>query len=198
MNLRISLNKLIAQDSFKVTIMKLKALITFVFLVPLLALAQGKKSKGDNYFYGYQYKEAIAEYNKERAKGGLSNEQVLNLADAYFKMGFYENASEMYLMANKNDTIISVNRFNNMLQSLSKNSDKERVKTFLNTKANMFSTELLENAEFNYELLENSKEAKEIEIVNLFSNSPQADFSPAFYKESLLFSSSRPKSQRYI
>ncbi len=178
--------------------MKLKALITFVFLVPLLALAQGKKSKGDNYFYGYQYKEAIAEYNKERAKGGLSNEQVLNLADAYFKMGFYENASEMYLMANKNDTIISVNRFNNMLQSLSKNSDKERVKTFLNTKANMFSTELLENAEFNYELLENSKEAKEIEIVNLFSNSPQADFSPAFYKESLLFSSSRPQKSKEI
>ena len=178
--------------------MKLKALLTFIFLVPLLAVAQGKKSKGDNYFYGYQYENAIAEYNKERAKGPLSNDQILNLADSYFKVGEYDNASKLYMTVNKNDTIMSVNRFNNMLQTLSKSSDKERVKTFLNTKSTMFSTELMENAEFNYELLENSKDAKGVEIVNIFSNSPQADFSPAFYKESLLFSSSRPQKSKEI
>lgn len=178
--------------------MKLKALLLIFMAIPFGLLAQEKRSKGDIYFYGYQYENAIAEYNKERTKKPLTNDQVLNLADAYFKVGEYDNASKLYMTVNKNDTIMSVHRFNNMLQSLSKNSDKERVKTFLSTKAAEFSTELLENAEFNYELLEDSGEIKGVEIINLFANSPQADMSPAFYKDNLLFSSSRSQKSKKI
>ncbi|MFS4455849.1 OmpA family protein [Maribacter sp. 2304DJ31-5] len=177
--------------------MNFKLLIAII-LLPMTMLAQEKKSKGDEYFYGYQYKNAIAEYNKERVKRPLANEQILNLADSYFKIGDYNNASKLYLIVHKNDTIMSGHRFNKMLQSLSKNSGKERIKTFLRSKSPSFSKELLENAEFNDELFKNSEKGKNIEIVNLYANSPQADFSPAFYKESLLFSSSRTQKAKKI
>ena len=133
--------------------MKFKLLIVFLLVMSSSLFAQEKKSKGDNYFYGYQYEAAIAEYNKEKIKAPLRNSQVLNLADAYFKTGKYDEASELYMQVNKNDTIMSVHRFNKMLQSLSKNTNKERVKAFLKSKSPMLSKELVENSEFNYELL---------------------------------------------
>ena len=100
--------------------MKFKFLITILIIIPLLGFAQDKKSKADNLFYGYRYQQAIAEYKKEMEKKPLTNHQLLNLADSYFSTGNYDNASELYLEVNKNDTIMSVNRFNKMLQSLSK------------------------------------------------------------------------------
>ena len=85
-----------------------------------------------------------------------------------------------------------------MLQSLSKTSEKERVKAFLNTKRDLLANELLENAEFNFELLETTKEAQKFEIFNINGNSPQGDFSPSFYKDKLLFSSGRPVKSKKV
>ncbi|KAA2218560.1 OmpA family protein [Maribacter flavus] len=170
---------------------------TYIFLLfialPSLLFSQGKNSKGDNYFYGYQYQKAITEYQKEQQKGSLSNSQLLNLADSYFKVGNYKNASEIYQEVNKKDSIMTVLQFNQLLQSLSKTSNKERVQTFLRSKSPVLSNELMENAEFNFQILEmGANNANTVDLVNLPINSPQTDFSPAFYKNKLLFSSSRP------
>ena len=171
--------------------MRFKLIKVLLVFVPLMVSAQDKKSKADDLYYGYQYQKAISEYRSEMEKNPLTNHQLLNLADSYFNTGSFDNASELYLEVNKNDTIMSVNRFNKMLQSLSKNSERDRVKTFLRSKADMLSPELLENAEFNYSLLEISGESDNSVIANVSVNSPQGDFSPAFYKNGLLFSSSR-------
>ena len=170
---------------------------TYIFLLlmalPGFLLAQGKSSKGDNYFYGYQYQKAIAEYQKEQQKGSLNNSQLLNLADSYFKVGNYKNASEIYQEVNKKDSIMTVLQFNQLLQSLSKTSNKERVQTFLRSKSPVLSNELMDNAEFNFQILETgANNSNKVNLVNLPINSPQTDFSPAFYKNKLLFSSSRP------
>ncbi|MDP2525578.1 OmpA family protein [Maribacter dokdonensis] len=178
--------------------MKFKFLITILIIIPLLGFAQDKKSKADNLFYGYRYQQAIAEYKKEMEKKPLTNHQLLNLADSYFSTGKYDNASELYLEVNKNDTIMSVNRFNKMLQSLSKNSERDRVKTFLRSKADKLSPELLENAEFNYSLLEIPASNEDKTIRDLGLNSPQGDFSPAFYKNGILFSSSRSRNSKNV
>ena len=178
--------------------MKFKFLITILIIIPLLGFAQDKKSKADNLFYGYRYQQAIAEYKKEMDKKPLTNHQLLNLADSYFSTGKYDNASELYLEVNKNDTIMSVNRFNKMLQSLSKNSERDRVKTFLRSKADKLSPELLENAEFNYSLLEIPAGNEDKTIRDLGLNSPQGDFSPAFYKNGILFSSSRSRNSKNV
>lgn len=180
--------------------MKTKTFILFFLMTILASYAQEKMSRADQYFYGYAYKEAIAEYQKDMSNGKLiSNRQFLNLADSYFKMGDFKSASRIYLDINKKDTIMNNHRFNKMLQSLSKTSEKERVKAFLNTKSDLLADELKENAAFNFELLETSaSNPQKFEIFNVNGNSPQADFAPSFYKDKLLFSSSRPIKSKKI
>ncbi|HDZ06947.1 hypothetical protein LCGC14_0051370 [marine sediment metagenome] len=178
--------------------MRFKIIIVFLVFIPFLSTAQDKKSKADNLFYGYQYEKAIAAYKSEMQKDSLTNYQLLNLADSYFSTGSYDSASKLYLEVNKNDTIMSVNRFNKLLQSLSKNSERERVKTFLRSKADKLSPELLENAEFNYSLLEIPSNNDDSIIRGLGINSPQGDFSPAFYKNGILFSSSRGRNAKNV
>ncbi len=179
--------------------MKIKTFIPFFLLTIMVSHAQEKMSKADQYFYSYAYKEAIAEYQKDMRDGKLiTNHQFLNLADSYFRTGDYKSASRIYLDVNKKDTIIDSHRFNKMLQSLSKNSEKERIKAFLNTKSDLLANELMENAEFNFELLGATGDAQKFEIFNINGNSPQGDFSPSFYKDKLLFSSGRPVKSKKI
>ena len=172
--------------------MKTKALILFCFTILATSFAQEKKSKADILFYGYDYKNAIVEYQNEMVNAPLRNGQLLNLADSYYKLGNFQNASKIYLDVHKRDTTMSNNRFNKMLQSLAKTSNTDRVKAFLSSRQASFSNELLENTEFNYELLNSSNDnASTFQVFNLDANSPQTDFSPAFYKDRLLFSSGR-------
>jgi len=171
--------------------MKWNIFLIFFSTMAFVGLGQENRSKGDNYFYGYEYQNAIDAYTKERSKKPLSDSQNLNLADAYFKIESYENASKLYLDVNKKDTVMSVHRFNKMLQSLSRTSDKERVMTFLRTKTTKLTSELIENTSFNYELMEGGEGNLDFDLFNLTINSPQADTSPTFYKDELLFSSSR-------
>jgi outer membrane protein OmpA-like peptidoglycan-associated protein len=172
--------------------MRTKSFIVLCFAIIATSFAQEKKSKADILFYGYEFKKAIVEYQSEMAEGTLKQGQLLNLADSYYNIGDFNNASKLYLDINKKDTTMSGHRFNKMLQSLAKTSSTERVKAFLSSRQTSFANELLENAEFNYELLE-SPDANPLDfgIINLISNSPQADFAPGFYKERLLFSSGR-------
>jgi len=165
-----------------------------------VSLGQELTSKADNYFYSYAYEDAIREYQKQMFEGKLiTNGQLLNLADSYFKTGEYNKATKLYLDINKKDTIMSDNQFNKMLQSLAKTSEKERVKAFLKSKGNKLATELSENAEFNYQMLESKVDpASGFFIFTLNANSEYADFSPAFYNNKLLFSSSRKGKSKKI
>jgi len=173
--------------------MKPRLIIAFFFISTAFCLSQEIKSQGDKYFYAYAYEDAIKAYQKQMQQGDLiSNNQRLNLADSYFKTGQYNKASKIYLDVNKNDSIISDHRFNKMLQSLGKISEKERIKAFLKSRGNSFAGELLENSEFNDALLESDDSGSGgFFIFTLNSNSPQADNAPSFYRNDLLFSSSR-------
>ena len=172
--------------------MKTKALILFCFTMLATSFAQEKKSKADILFYGYDYKNAIVAYRSEMANAPLKNGQLLNMADSYYKLGNFEDASKIYLDVHKRDTTMSNHRFNKMLQSLAKTSNTDRVKAFLSAKQASFSNELLENAEFNYELLDSETgDDVDFQIFNIDGNSPQADFAPSFFKEKLLFSTGR-------
>jgi outer membrane protein OmpA-like peptidoglycan-associated protein len=166
----------------------------------MASYAQEIKSKADQYFYMYAYKQAISAYQKDMAKGELiSNHQLLNLADSYFNSGDYNNASKIYLDINKKDSIMNNHHFNKMLQSMSKTSEIERVKAFLSSKEASLSSELMENASFNFELLASEgTSAQKFDLFNVSSNSPQSDLSPAFYKDKLLFSSGRTSKSKKV
>ncbi|MGY8913906.1 MAG: OmpA family protein [Flavobacteriales bacterium] len=169
--------------------MKLRALIVFLLLATI-STAQNKKSKGDDLFFSYAYKAAIKEYQIEMRKNKLSKQQSLNLADAYFKTGDYKRSGDIYMDIFKKDTTMSNAYFNRMLQSMSKTEGNVRVGTFLETRKKWFPKEIMENYEFNSELL-NAQSEGNIEVINLRTNSAQADFSPTFYDDRLLFTSSR-------
>lgn len=169
------------------------------FLGMVFCYAQGKKkSKGDDLFFQYEYQKAIYAYEAEMASGTLTEQQFLNLADSYFQTNKFEKASEAYLELFKKDTLMGGHHLNKMLQSLSKTANTERRTAFMTTMSSRFQKELLENMEFNVQLLENdaAEPGMDYQIFNLMGNSPQTDFAPAFYKNQLLFSSGRVQTKR--
>ncbi|MCP4974528.1 MAG: OmpA family protein, partial [Maribacter sp.] len=75
----------------------------------------------------------------------------------------------------------------------------DRVKTFFDSKRMSFANELVENADFNYEILGSAtQDDMDFQAFNINVNSPQADFSPSFYKEKLLFSSGRAQKSKDV
>jgi len=180
--------------------MKTGLLSIFCFLLAAGTLAaQEGRSKADIYYFEYAYGDAIAEYHKERLKKPLSPQQKLNLAHSYMKTGSFDKAAESYLELFKQDTVMTVHHYNDMFQAMARTSGIDRVKAFLATRANSFSRELLENAEFNFELLRRVDEtAASAEIFNLRENSPQADFAPSFLGDRLLFTSARALDSKQV
>ena len=173
--------------------MKSRLVIAFFFVCTAVCLSQDIQSEGDRYFYSYAYDDAIEAYQRQMQQGKLMTEyQRLNLADSYFRTGQFNKAAKIYLESNRNDSIMSDNRVNTMLQSLAMTSEKDRVKAFMKSKENRLQGELVENAEFNYNLLASDETKSAGFFVFPFKgNSPQADIAPTFYKDNLLFSSSR-------
>ena len=155
-------------------------------------------SKADVLFFEYAYEEAIAEYRREMAKGQLTYQQYLNLADAYFQTDNFQGASETYFEVYKKDSVMSSHHFNKMLQSMTKTSGLERTKAILANRTSYLSSELIENADFNFELRTSDTIASTFKVFNVDGNSPQTDFSPAFYNNRLLFTSSRESSSKSV
>ncbi len=178
--------------------MKCRISLCFLLVMVTLSFGQNRKSRADVLFYEYAYKDAIREYQKEQLKAPLSNSQTLNLAQSYFKIGSYKSASKLYVEVFKKDSTMSNYHFNKMLQAFSKNNEMERVNAFLATKGSSLPPEVMENASFNFELLGVATDTVSFEISNIRANSAQADFSPSFYKDKLLFSSGREATSKNI
>ena len=86
-----------------------------------------------------------------------------------------------------------------MLQSMTKTSGLDRTKALLATRSSNLSSELLENAEFNFSLFGAEGPVKEdLGLFNVQSNSPQSDFSPSFYKDRMLFTSGRGNNSKSV
>lgn len=181
---------------------KINAALLVYLLGMVICFAQNKNSEGDDYFFQYDYKNAISAYELDLTKGTLTEQQFLNLADAYFKTNNFEKASDTYLSLYKKDTLIGNHHFNKMMLSLSKTAKKEKKEAFLATMSSSFQKEFLENLEFNTQLLKdnNVRDEMDFQIFNLNGNSPHSDFSPTFYGGQLLFSSGRLQDtkRRYV
>ncbi len=154
-----------------------------------------KGSKGDQRFFEYDYKGAIQQYELERRKAPLTYQQGLNLSEAYFKTRSYQQSADAYLAIFKLDSTLSNRHFNIMLQAVSRTSGPDRARAFLSTRSNALTDELMENASFNYELLEeNLAPTLSYRVSALGINTAQDDYAPAFYDtDRLLFTSTRPQ-----
>ncbi|MEN8797878.1 MAG: OmpA family protein [Flavobacteriaceae bacterium] len=163
------------------------------------SFGQEDMSKADILYFEYAYQDAIQEYKKEMLTKPLSSQQFTYLAASYFKTGDYKNSAKTFFDVYESQYELSANHFNMMLQAMTKTSDLERVNALMATRVSSFPVEVMENADLNYQLLSsNDTTASRFRIFNVDSNSPQADFSPSFYGEKLLFTSSRPTDDKNI
>jgi outer membrane protein OmpA-like peptidoglycan-associated protein len=176
-----------------------KNILFCFFLGFVLVQGQNKKSKGDGHFFAYAYQDAIEAYENDLEKGyTLSYVQKLNLADSYFKTKDFDKATDIYLNLFEQDSVLGDYHLNMMLQSLGKARGQSKVNDFLSNEELGFSKELQENVSFNMELINsrNSDGELDFKVFNIEGNSPQSDFSPAFYRSNLLFTSGRPLDKR--
>lgn len=174
--------------------------IGLIFLL-LSALSFGQNaSKGDFYYYeNAAYKEAIREYNKELSKKKLTHQQYLNLADSYLKTGNFEKASQIYVESYERDSTQIKSYVNKLLLATSQMKDTTAFHSYLTKFSPFFTKELLENSDFNREILNNNQNnTLDFYIYNCNINSAQADFSPSFYKDEVLFTTAREKDKSKI
>lgn len=177
--------------------MKFKLCFFFLNIMVFTVFAQDVKSAGDRFFFQYKYAQAIEAYEQEKTKEILTNQQYLNLAESYFTIGNYQKAWEVYRMILDSDSIITPYHFNKMLRSLSKIEGVASMHNFLKNDSILLESFWIENAKFNYDIL-NKKDVTTVNynVFNLNENSTEADFSPTFYKDKLLFTSGRSESTR--
>ncbi len=168
-------------------------------MVTSFSVAQKKETRADVLFFEYNFKEAISEYLKEMREQPLTNQQTLNLADSYLKTGNYDKATDTYLEVYNSDDVMPGYYFNRMLQAMSQKVGRDSTKAFLDKKSRGLSAMFLENATFNYDVLQrNDTTGVDYKIFNVTSNSPQSDFAPTFYKDQVLFTSARPQESKKI
>jgi len=168
-------------------------------IVTSFSVAQKKETRADVLFFEYNFKEAISEYLKEMREQPLTNQQTLNLADSYLKTGNYDRATDTYLEVYNSDDVMPGYYFNRMLQAMSQKVGRDSTKAFLDKKSRGLSAMFLENATFNYDVLQrNDTTGIDYSIINVSSNSPQSDFASTFYKDQVLFTSARPQESKKI
>lgn len=161
-------------------------------LLGMLAWSQETPSKGDKLFYEYAFAEAIEEYKKEAARRPLSFTQIRNMAEAYERTGNEDEALNLYLDVYERDSTLSQTHINKMLNLILRNQGSDQVRAFMTDRQVTFAPEVMENAEFNYEVAREPVDPESsFQIFPLQINTPQADFAPAFFEDNLLFTSSR-------
>ncbi len=160
---------------------------------------RNKEKSGDELFESRKYVEAIDAYQREIELQGLDLVQQLRLADSYYKAGLPGEAAKWYWKLHRLDTS-SVNpllkdyHLNYVMNSLKASEEyRDRSGTFLQDRISDFPKELMENADFNYNLLHSeSNQELNYQLFSCTVNTDAMEFAPAFYGSKLLFSSDRP------
>ena len=79
-------NRSIPQDFSKLAVMRNRIPVLIFLLASMWCVGQNIISNGNKLFYGYAYGEAIKAYQERLQEGKMmTNDQFLNLADAYLK-----------------------------------------------------------------------------------------------------------------
>ena len=170
----------------------MKNILTYLFLILISysAIAQkGKETKGLKYSSSYSYEKSIKKLE------GISNKSTsINriLADSYLKTGNLEKAEEYYAsVVNATDkTPEDLYNYASVLRMNKKYSDSDEWMK----KYHQLNTSDTRGIEFNdkqgyYKTLE--KDNGQFRITNLDINTAQSDFGASYYKNQIVFASSR-------
>lgn len=148
-----------------------------------------KEIKGEKYFGSYSYTEAIEKLE------GITNKSTLvnrNLAESYFKIGDLEQAESYYAaIVNATDhTSDDLYQYASVLRMNKKYPESDEwMKKFHQTESNDSRGKAYRQNQGFYKKLQ--KDDGQFEIKNLDINTAQSDFGTAYYKNQVVFASSR-------
>jgi hypothetical protein len=179
--------------------MKLKITIVCIF-ISFASLAQQRiKLKADKLYFELKYKQAIIEYKKLEQKNQLTQDQYFKLANAYYMTKNYKKAANLYNSLYAKNPNLPTAHYNKLLQSVLKTDGVAGVQTKMSQKKGFLSKQLAENAQTNFKILETPNDsAPKFNVFSLSFNSRFSDFSPTFYNNYLLFSSSKNTSREEL
>lgn len=161
----------------------------------LLGYAQ-QSSNADRLYAQGRFEEAVFEYLEERGERPLLSTQRLNLAHSYYRTGKYQEALDTYYPVFEKDSTLPLFHLDRMLASMKRTGKQDLAWKVFKTSPDVPKA-YGENANFNYKILaEEPASPAESTPFLLAGNSPGMDFSPAFYNDRLLFSSSRTEVRR--
>jgi len=173
---------------------KKTSVILIISLFYFSAFSQNTQTiKGNILFEGYSYEECIEKFEGISDK---SNEIKRKLAESYYKTGNYTKAEEYYSQLANDDNRLSDDIYNYafVLSVNKKYSESEKWMELFNkiNSSDRRGKEYVKNKGY-YNKLSNDK--KQFEIKNLSVNTAQEDFGAAYYKDKIVFTSSRTKNQ---
>ncbi len=170
---------------------KAKAFLTIiVFIFGYQVFAQKYKlKKGANYFKTYSYSESIVKYEAVTEK---TTEIYRRLAESYFNIGKVNKSEEYWaiVVAAPDKTASDVYRYASVLAMNKKYKESEKwMLEFNKLNGNDKRGQLWAKNEGFYEKLQYDKGRFKIE--NLHINTDQEDFGTSYYKDKIIFASTR-------
>ncbi|MCF6366140.1 MAG: OmpA family protein [Bacteroidales bacterium] len=168
--------------------------IIIICLIYTSAFSQNNQTiKGDLFYESYSYTECIEKFEGISDK---SNELKRKLAESYFKTGNYVKSEEYYSQLANDDNKISDDIYNYafVLSVNKKYSESEKWMVLFNkvNSSDKRGKEYIKNKGFYTKLLEDKNQ---FEIKNIDFNNEQEDFGTSYYKNKIVFASSRKQTQ---
>lgn len=151
-----------------------------------------KETKGDKYSFNYSYDKAIEKYTSTK---DLTLEGQRKLAEAYFKTGQYAQAEQVYaniVTAPAGVVAEDHYKYAMLLKSGGKYTEAhQQLDQFANMQpADLRAVDYMANKENLSKLM---KDNGDYQLVHLDINTKNQDFAPAFYKDQIVFASTKAK-----
>lgn len=169
-----------------------KILIIVLLLISTNVFAQvAKEKKGDKLFDSFSYKQSIEKYEAITDK---TDSIKRNLAMGYYNIGEYEKSEEYYAELAQSETRIPEDVYN-YASVLAVNNKHDESSKWMQEYAKLNKNDsrakrYVQNPAFYDDLL---KEQGQFSIKNLDINSKNEDFGAIFFKNKVMFASSREK-----
>jgi outer membrane protein OmpA-like peptidoglycan-associated protein len=170
---------------------KITFIVSVLIALPFLGLAQKspQELKAEKFYTNLSFTKAAEKYEGIE---GLSTEGVRNLANSYRYLNNYEKAEEQFLVltSSTDNKPEDIYLYAEMLKMNGKHSEGEKwMDKFHELNAADHRGTAYFNSHGTYEKLK--KDKGQFTVANLEVNSPQEDFGAVFYKNQVVFATSR-------
>ncbi len=176
--------------------MKRLLLLTLVLSFTFTVFSQKTKEKGDDYYKAYSYKESVAKYERIKDKDIDINRK---LAISYYNLNDYLKSMEYWEQVVKDDKHESEDLYNYAavlaINERYEEAEEWMTKFYEQNKGDRRAQMRVADAQF-YKLLQENKGIFTVE--NSRINSEQQDFGTCYFKDKIVFASSRAKPAKII